>query len=155
MKKLLFIAFLLLASMSSYAQKSYIEVKESGSSYLYFFGEIPSEVCSLLKKDYRDIYYDYVNNSSDFSIKFWYWINLLSSYGYEIEFILGTKDYILSKPSAHAAAAVPRVQMDDEYDGEVKEVARYNLQGIPVKESEKGVQIVVYSNYTTKTVIVE
>lgn len=38
---------------------------------------------------------------------------------------------------------------------EVKEVARYNLQGMPVDTTEKGIQIVVYSNYTTKTVIVE
>lgn len=35
------------------------------------------------------------------------------------------------------------------------EVARYNLQGIPVNENEKGVQIIVYSNYTTKTVVVQ
>jgi hypothetical protein len=34
-------------------------------------------------------------------------------------------------------------------------VARYNLQGIPVKANEKGVQIIVYSNYTTKTIVVE
>ena len=39
--------------------------------------------------------------------------------------------------------------------GEIKEVARYNLQGMPVQPHEKGVQIVVYSNYTTRTVIVE
>ena len=35
------------------------------------------------------------------------------------------------------------------------EVARYNLQGIRCSPSEKGVQIVVYSDYTTKTIIVE
>lgn len=35
------------------------------------------------------------------------------------------------------------------------EVGRYNLQGLPVKASEKGLQIIVYSNYTTKTVVVE
>ena len=44
------------------------------------------------------------------------------------------------------------MQVDDE---EITEVARYNLQGIPVSESERGVQIIVYSNYTTKTIIVE
>jgi hypothetical protein len=37
----------------------------------------------------------------------------------------------------------------------VYEVARYNLQGMPVKETEKGIQIVVFSNYTTKTIIKE
>ena len=40
-------------------------------------------------------------------------------------------------------------------DSKVYEVARYNLQGMPIKESEKGIQIVVYSNYTTKTIIKE
>ena len=38
---------------------------------------------------------------------------------------------------------------------EAVEVARYNLQGLPVSEEEKGVQIIVYSNFTTKTIIVE
>lgn len=40
-------------------------------------------------------------------------------------------------------------------DQDVVEVARYNLQGVPVDKNEKGIQIVVYSNYTTKTIIVE
>ena len=40
-------------------------------------------------------------------------------------------------------------------DGEVEEVARYNLSGHPCKPYDKGVQIVVYSDFTTKTIIVE
>jgi hypothetical protein len=39
--------------------------------------------------------------------------------------------------------------------GDVREVARYNLQGIRCAPSDKGVQIVVYSDSSTKTVIVE
>ncbi len=35
------------------------------------------------------------------------------------------------------------------------EVARYNLSGRPCHPSDKGIQVVVYSNYTTKTIIVE
>ena len=42
-----------------------------------------------------------------------------------------------------------------EYNGEVEEVARYNLSGRPCKPYDKGVQIVVYSDFTTKTIIVE
>ena len=49
--------------------------------------------------------------------------------------------------------AVERIVADD--GQEAVEVARYNLQGVPVDKNEKGIQIVVYSNYTTKTVIVE
>ena len=44
---------------------------------------------------------------------------------------------------------------DGENTGDVREVARYNLQGIRCAPSDKGVQIVVYSDYTTKTIIVE
>ena len=41
-------------------------------------------------------------------------------------------------------------------DGEgAEEVARYNLSGRPCSPNEKGVQIIVYSNFTTKTVILE
>lgn len=42
-----------------------------------------------------------------------------------------------------------------EQNGEVEEVARYNLSGHPCKPYDKGVQIVVYSDYTTKTIIIE
>ena len=144
----------MLTTMSSYAQKSYVEVHANyNSDYLSFYGDIPSEICSRLTKR-QDNYFTYYYSGND-TAALWYWINLFSSYGYEIEFILGDFDYVLSKPSTSNADAVPRIQMDDEYDGEAKEVARYNLQGIPVKKSEKGVQIIVYSNYTTKTVIVE
>lgn len=42
-------------------------------------------------------------------------------------------------------------------DGEEEfiEVARYNLSGRPCHPNDKGIQIIVYSNYTTKTIIVE
>ena len=43
----------------------------------------------------------------------------------------------------------------DHFDADMVEVARYNLSGRPCHPHEKGIQIVVYSNYTTKTVIVE
>ena len=38
---------------------------------------------------------------------------------------------------------------------EAEEVARYNLSGRPCAANEKGVQIIVYSDFTTKTVIIE
>lgn len=36
-----------------------------------------------------------------------------------------------------------------------EEVARYNLSGRPCSPNEKGVQIVVYSDFTTQTIIVD
>ena len=38
-------------------------------------------------------------------------------------------------------------------DNDAVEVARYNLSGIPCSSNEKGIQIIVYSDFTTKTVI--
>lgn len=39
-------------------------------------------------------------------------------------------------------------------DGDGKrEVARYDLQGLPVRADAKGIQIVVFEDYTTKTVL--
>lgn len=40
-------------------------------------------------------------------------------------------------------------------DGEIEEVARYSLSGLPCNPYDKGVQIIVYSDFTTKTIIVE
>ena len=59
---------------------------------------------------------------------------------------------IMSKSSTNEDGAITIVHNDD---GEAYEVARYNLQGMQVNENTKGIQIIVYSNYTTKTVIVE
>ena len=62
--------------------------------------------------------------------------------------------YLLSRPSDNSTSnAIQRVVKDD--DSEIYEVARYNLQGVPINESEKGIQIIVYSNFTTKTIIKE
>lgn len=38
-------------------------------------------------------------------------------------------------------------------DGDVDEVARYDLSGRPCRPNEKGVQIIVYSDFSTKTII--
>lgn len=38
---------------------------------------------------------------------------------------------------------------------EVYKIARYNLQGKPIDATERGIQIIVYSNYTTKIIFVE
>ena len=43
----------------------------------------------------------------------------------------------------------------DPADSEAHEVARYNMAGQPCTATEKGVQIVVYSDFTAKTVVVE
>ena len=48
--------------------------------------------------------------------------------------------------------AVKSIESNDNHD-DADEVARYNLSGLPCLPNEKGVQIIVYSDYTTRTVI--
>ena len=49
-------------------------------------------------------------------------------------------------------SAVRTVERNDS-DGDVDEVARYDLSGRPCRPNEKGVQIIVYSDFTTRTII--
>jgi len=54
------------------------------------------------------------------------------------------------------STAVKAVKTDSSSPSpEAREVARYDLSGRPCKPSDKGVQIIVYSDFTTKTVIIE
>ena len=81
-------------------------------------------------------------------------LNLLAKEGFVVEQMSCSAEceVILLSRLALDPEAVPHVIADDQ---EAVEVARYNLQGLPVNEDEKGVQIIVYSNFTTKTIIVE
>jgi hypothetical protein len=132
-------------SFNVYAQKSYINVVASSLKDNYYLevdlsGDIPSDMKS---------YYRRSDNTSIGDI-----LNKLSARGFVVEFMsnygsAGSVNYLLSKTS-NSYNYVRSVHNED-----VTEMARYNLQGIPVKANEKGVQIIVYSNYTTKTVIVQ
>ena len=81
-------------------------------------------------------------------------LNLLAEEGFVVEQMSCSAEceVILLSRIALDPEAVPHVIADDQ---EAVEVARYNLQGLPVNEDEKGIQIIVYSNFTTKTIIVE
>ena len=157
MKKVILFLLLLVASVSSYAQKSYInlyatQLSDQNYQYCYLTGDIPEGISSYIA--------DKVGNI----------LNLLAQEGYEVEFMsssattsnyssVGTMvNYLLSKKTSSTNPDDPGIityQRDITVDTEAYEVARYNLQGLPVNKEEKGVQIVVYSNYTTKTIIVE
>ena len=52
-------------------------------------------------------------------------------------------------------SGVRGMETDGSSHDDAKEVARYDLSGRPCSPNEKGVQIIVYSDYTTKTIIVE
>ena len=151
MKKILLFLLLLGASVCANAQKSYINVcvtniDNTSVQFCHMTGDIP----------------DGINHNPSMFIGDL--LNMLSQYGYEVElmsFSTGNStlaaNYLLSKKSSTDPdnPDIVTYQRDIADDTEAYEVARYNLQGLPINKDEKGVQIVVYSNYTTKTVIVE
>ena len=146
MKKLVLIICLMVVSLGTFAQKKYL-VLNHNSSYggrWTLCGEIPDG----LQENYSAS--TSVGGGAEKVVA--NILNELAERGYEVEFMPDKSNYLLSKKASGSYNAVRRIQIDDE---DVTEVARYNLQGIPVNENEKGVQIIVYSNYTTKTVIVQ
>lgn len=143
MKKFLFTMFLMVLGASAFAQKEYVFVKADDigvGNYISLYGAIPSGMES------RYAHSENIGNV----------LNKLAQKGFVVEQMTG--DYnaialILSRNISNPSNIIQQVPSNT--DQEVVEVARYNLQGMPIGKNEKGVQIVVYSNYTTKTIIVE
>lgn len=149
MKKTVFTFLLFVACVSAYAQKSYlhVHVEFSGlnSSYnnmfsdeIDLFGDIPSNMNSHYEGGWTNI------------------LNQIADNGFELEQMSGDSyssiHLIFSRKASPDTDNIQSVTIDDEV---IREVARYNLQGLPVTANEKGIQIIVYSNYTTKSLIVE
>lgn len=155
MKKLLLLGCMFAAAACAFSQKSYVVATTYGD-YIALSGDIPEGI---------DQGYD----STDFGIKYgpaslWvgYVLNLLAEKGFTVEQANTTYggdriiyNYLLSRDAAAADTSTPVRHTSADAGGEVREVARYNLQGRPVGKAEKGIQVIVFSNYTTKTVIVE
>jgi len=160
MKRIGSLIILLALALGVSARKSYVTVtcyKSSSISYARLSGDIPAAMSpDYMGQDFGNPYTDYI-----------YWIgnllNLLSAEGFEVEQMHTVYDtsmestrvhYLLAKEAeeTNPANGVRRETADGE---EVREVARYNLQGLPVSKKEKGIQIIVYSNYTTQTVLIE
>ena len=148
MKKLIVLLALALAVVHvATAQRSYVNVvaKNIYSSVyqeLFLTGELPAGV-----KSHYDGYGSEAMTVGQV-------LNLLSKEGFLVDQMSCSAEgevIVLSRIALYPGA-IERVTADDQ---EAVEVARYNLQGVPVDKDEKGIQIVVYSNYTTKTVIVE
>ena len=154
MKKLLFTLFLILSGTSAFAQKDYVTVYITKGS-CYVSSDDPS-----LKKNYSSR--DFMDDDKAGFIYVAKLLNLLSKKNYTVELQTNMvmndswgMMYLLSRPSEGSSNSNPIRKVQADPDEEVTEVARYNLQGMPVGKNEKGIQIVVYSNYTTKTIIVE
>ena len=166
MKKFLSILFLLLMGLTVHAQKKYVTVYcNQNNNWVKLSGDIPQS----MKNSY---------SSEDFprSGSFGYYfigdvLNLLADNGFSVEQMSTTSyvtsyvnsntgsnvitTYLLSKLSndSNPSNTIEKIKIDNYED--IVEVARYNLQGVPVNKNEKGIQIIVYSNFTTKTILVQ
>lgn len=133
-----------MATLGIMAQKKYVFIQYKNYE-INIYGDVPSGIESKVDA-----------NSNTVLERTVMLINQLAERGFQVEQNLsvgGSTIILLSKNTSGSANAIQRVKADEEE--EVTEVARYNLQGMPVTANEKGIQIIVYSNYTTKTVIVE
>lgn len=147
-KFLISLAMMLATIGTALGQKSYVNVVADhiySSVYqeIYLTGDVPAGI-----KTHYDGY-----GSSAMTVGGV--LNLLAKEGFAIEQMSCSAEgevIILSKPSAPESDRIERIAIDD---GDVREVARYNLQGLPVDKDEKGIQIIVFSNFTTRTIIVE
>lgn len=149
-KRLVILAMALMGVVSAaLAQRSYVNVVADhiySSIYqeIYLTGDLPQGIKS---------HYDSYGSEAMTMGKV---LNLLAKEGFvvdqmscsaECEVVLLSRVALYPDPDS-----VERIIDDSQ---EAVEVARYNLQGLPVGKDEKGIQIIVYSNYTTRTVIVE
>lgn len=159
MKRLLSILFVMaLVVPNALARKSYVNMVATNvrGSYcnIYLSGDIPAGMSTE--------YFSYPLFSEHSVGEV---LNLLAQKGFVVEQMNSTEHMdgssvvinevvILSRTSQNDDSGAPEIVSNDDSQ-DVHEVARYNLQGMQVTENDKGIQIIVYSNFTTKTIIVE
>lgn len=151
MRKLLLLLAAVALPFAAFAQKKYVNVVALGLTDRFqsitLSGDIPTGM--------KTFYDSYTDQNTLGNV-----VNQLVSLGYVVEKMscaYGEKSLeiiLLSKAEQPDLTAIRGNTMEEKED-EAVEVARYNLQGIPVRPHEKGIQIVVFSNYTTRTFIVE
>lgn len=157
MKRILSLLILCTTLLSAHAQKSYVTV---------FFGPDTNESIKLsgaIPATMKNTYIPYYElGQYNVYLCIGEVLNELASHGFEVEKLSTTTcnekvytTYLLSKNTVNPGTPTAIERQKTDSGEEAKEVARYNLQGLPVEATEKGLQIVVYSNYTTRTVIVE
>ena len=155
MKKiLLLLTAMFVFGLAAMAQKQYVNLIATGQSAregISLSGAIPAGM-----QDYYTSYYGNIVTLGDV-------INELAQNGFVVERMSSDcastsngmnyrEIVIMSKASAPEEGALPTVSATDP---NATEIAHYNLQGLPVDANEKGVHIVVYSDYTSRTVVVE
>lgn len=131
---------------SKKGNKSYLQIlaiPDGKIAEMYLFGNLPT----YIQKEYKSR--DGKNLESI--------INELSEKGYQLEHFICNLDLniqsVILSTTNNGNTSIRSIKNTNEND--VIEKARYNLNGIPINKNEKGIQIVVYSDYTTKIINVK
>ena len=127
--------------------KSYLQIlaiPDGNIAQMYVFGNLPT----YIQKEYK-----ITDGKNLESI-----INELSEKGYQVEHFICDLDNltiqsVILSTTNNGNTSIRSIKNTN--DNDVIEKARYNLNGIPINENEKGIQIVVYSDYTTKIINVK
>ena len=150
MKKLFLSIAAAFALFTSTAQRSYvslyINMNAADSKWVSarVSGDIPESM-----KDYYAATYDRLSDGE--------LINMLANEGFTIDKIAAMGEtncvVIMSKNSSSDSGIITK--STDEQVTNAVEIARYDLQGRLVDDDSPGLQIVVYSDYSAKTVVVK
>ena len=150
MKKLFLSIVAAFALFTSTAQRSYvslyINMNAADSKWVSarVSGDIPASM-----KDYYAATYDRLSDGQ--------LINMLANEGFMIDKIAAMSEtncvVIMSKNSSGDSGIITKSA--DEQVTNAVEIARYDLQGRLVDDDSPGLQIVVYSDYSAKTVVVK
>ena len=150
MKKLLLSVAAAFVLLTATAQRSYVSLYinmnavDSKWVSARVSGDIPASM-----KDYYVATYDRLSDGE--------LINMLANEGFTIDKIAAMGEtnciVIMSKNSSGDSGII--TQNADEQVTNAVEIARYDLQGRLVDDDCPGLQIVVYSDYSAKTVVVK
>ena len=150
MKKILLSVAAAFALFTATAQRSYvslyINMNAADSKWVSarVSGDIPESM-----KDYYAATYDRLSDGE--------LINMLAKEGFTIDKIAAMGEtncvVIMSKNSSSDSGIITKSA--DEQVTNAMEIARYDLQGRLVDDDCPGLQIVVYSDYSAKTVVVK
>ena len=150
MKKLLLSIAAAFTLFMTTAQRSYvslyINMNYADSKWVSarVSGDIPASM-----KDYYAATYDRLSDGE--------LINMLANEGFMIDKIAAMGEttcvVIMSKNSSSDSGIITKSA--DEQSTNAVEIARYDLQGRLVDDDSPGLQIVVYSDYSAKTVVVK
>lgn len=176
-KRMMLACLICTVNLTLFAQKEYVYVNmiynspssnslnDSKVNKLTMSGKLPPKMqlynyVNVIDDNNISYFASYSGSNSDSNILIGSVLNELSANGFEMVFMNSYGNnavcFVFSRDSSSPPTTVIQInQSNENEDEEVKEMARYNLQGLPVRSHEKGVQIIVYSNYTTRTIFVQ